>query len=700
MMDTIIHYICIPLGLLMKGCWMLVKDYGLAILLFTLATKIVLLPVSIWIHKNSIQMVKLQPEINNLKVKYQGNADMIAEEQMKLFKREHYHPMLSLIPLILQIVLLLGVVHIIYHPLTYLFGASESSILAMAEFIGANTEDSAFQLKIVEALQNGTINGSTVINGVDPALLTSLSSRVGAFDLKFLGLHLSTVPTEVWGVYTSVPLLAGASSWLLCHTQNLSNVIQHEQGNLNKYGIMALSVALSLYLGLFVPIGIALYWIASNLFSIAQMYLLNLAINPKKYVDYEALEESRQALANLKAFGQEDKKSEQYRLNKQREKADIKRFKSITNKHIVFYSEKSGFYKYYKDLIAELLKRSNLSVHYITNDPNDVIFEVAKDEPRIKPYYVSLKKTATLMMLIETDMFVMTTPDLNKYYLKRSFIKSDIEYVYVPHDMMSVHMSFREGAFDAFDTVLCTGPHVEKELRAIEKVYDLKAKTLVHFGYPLADTLEEDGKKAALAKTDTGVKEVLIAPSWQEDNLLDSCVDGIIQALYSDKYHITVRPHPEYAKRFGAALNDLVTRYADYDADKLTFELNFSANKSIYSSDVLITDWSGVATEFCFATKRPAVFVNTKMKCPNPNYTKIDLTPVEISLRNRIGVAIEKDEVGDLPQILQRLEDDAEQYRSVIEQTQKDLIFNHGTAAKAGADYIMRSLAQKKNQKR
>lgn len=698
-MDTIIHYICVPLGWLMKGSWMLVKDYGLAILLFTLATKIVLLPISIWIQKNSILMVKLQPEINNLKVKYHGSSDMIAEEQVKLFKREHYHPMLSLIPLILQIVLLLGVVHIIYHPLTYLFGVSDSTVNAMAEYLNVSTAKSSFQLDIVAALQSGEINATTVIPGVSAETLARLSSKVGAFDLKFLGLHLSTVPTETWGVYTLVPILAGFSSWVLCHTQNLANVIQHEQGKLNKYGIMALSVALSLYLGLFVPIGIALYWIASNLFSVAQMYLLNVAINPKKYVDYEALEASRQALEDLKAFGAEDKNSEEYKANKQREKADLKRFKSIVNKHIVFYSEKSGFYKYYKDLIAELIKRSNLSIHYITNDPNDVIFEVAEKEPRIKPYYVSLKKTTTLMMLLEADMFVMTTPDLNKYYLKRSFIKSDIEYVYVPHDMMSVHMSFREGALDAFDTIFCTGPHVEREVRATEKVYGLKEKTLVQFGYPLADALEEAGKKAALERTETGVKEVLIAPSWQEDNLLDSCVDGIIEALYSDDYHITVRPHPEYAKRFGAALNNLVQKYADYDEKKLSFELNFSANKSIYSSDVLITDWSGVATEFCFATKRPAVFVNTKMKCPNPNYTKIDLVPVEISLRNQIGVAIEKDEVNTLPQVLQTLSDKAAEYASVIEETQNELIFNHGEAAKAGANYILRSLSQKKKNK-
>ena len=81
-MDRILYYMCVPLGMLMKWCWMLLEDYGLAILLFTLATKIVLLPLSIWIQKNSIQMVKLQPEINFLKVKYHGSNDLIADEQV------------------------------------------------------------------------------------------------------------------------------------------------------------------------------------------------------------------------------------------------------------------------------------------------------------------------------------------------------------------------------------------------------------------------------------------------------------------------------------------------------------------------------------------------------------------------------------------------------------------------------------------
>lgn len=695
-MEQILHYICLPFGYLLKGCWLLVGNYGVAILLFALALKLVLLPLSVWIQKNSILMVKIQPEVNFLKARLLGNNDAIAEEQAKLFKREHYHPMISLIPLILQLVLLMIVVDIIYNPLTYLFGFSETSIEAMAEFIGVSTSKSGYQLSIIEAIKNGTITASSNIAGVLPEQLSLIVTKTLDVDLGFLGLELSVVPVDVWGWYIIVPILAGASSWLLCFTQNQSNVIQHEQSKWNQYGIMAFSVALSLYLGLFVPAGTALYWIAGNVTSVIQMYILNAIINPKKYVDYQALEESRKALADAKAFGAEDKKNANYKENKKREKRDYKAFKNIVNKHIVFYSEKKGFYKYYQALIEQLLKKSNLTIHYVTNDANDDIFKIAQENPRIKAYYISLKKTALLMMLVTCDIFVMSTPDLDKYYLRRSFVKKDIEYIFVPHDMMSVHMGFKEGSLDAFDTIFCTGPHVVNEVRATEEVYNLPKKTLVEFGYPLADLLSEAGKKANENKVETPKKEILIAPSWQEDNLLDSCVDKLIEKLYSDKYHITVRPHPEYSKRYGMQLNKLVERYKDYDSEKLSFELDFTTNKSIYTSDLLITDWSGVAPEFCFATKRPAIFVNTKIKCENPNWQKIGLDPVEISLRNEIGVAVEKDGLDEVDKVVENLLASSKEYKDVIENKFENLIFNHGCAAEKGARYILTSLANKK----
>ena len=697
-MEQIMYYICLPFGYLLKWCQMLVGNYGLAILLFTVATKFVLFPLSIWIQKNSIQMVKIQPEVNFLKAKLMGNGEAIAEETAKLYKREKYHPMLSLIPLLLQIGLLLIVVDIIYNPMTYLFGTSGETAEAFATFLNLNTGESGWQIAVIDAIKNGQITTATQIAGVSVEQLSSIIDSAMALDMGFLGINLSVVPANVWGVYVLVPLLAGASSWVLCFTQNLSNVIQHEQSKWNQYGIMAFSVALSLYLGLFVPSGIAYYWILGNLFSVLQMYILNAWINPKKYVDYEALEASRKALADAKAFGAEDTKTKNYKENQKREKADYKRFKNVANKHIVFYSEKSGFYKYYQAIIENLLKKSNVIIHYVTNDPDDAIFKLSESEPRIKAYYISLKKTSLLMMMLTTDMFVMSTPDLDKYYLKRSFVKKDIEYVYVPHDMMSVHMSFREGAFDAFDTIFCTGPHTVRELREIEQVYNLPAKNLVEFGYPLADFLGEAGRKANENKQPSEVQEILIAPSWQEDNLLDSCVDTLIQKLVAPNRHVTVRPHPEYAKRYAMQLAQLVERYKDYDESQLSFELDFSVNKSLYTADVLITDWSGVAPEFCFATNRPAVFINTQIKCCNPNWQKISYEPVEISLRDEIGVSINKEDLENISQTVDKLIAEKDKYADVIKNKFASFLFNHGKAGEVGARYILTTLARKQKE--
>lgn len=698
-MDTVIYYICLPLAYLMKGLWLLVGNYGVAIILFTLASKIILFPVSVWIHKNSIQMVKIQPEINFLKANNAGNLDAIADGQAKLYKREHYHPLLSLIPLAIQIILLLGVVYIIYHPMGYLFGVSNDAVNALANYIGADTGNSSFQLSIIQAIKDGTVTAATPVEGIDPAELERIISKVSAFKLNFLGMNLCSVPSKVLGWYFLLPVFAGFSSWLMCFTQNLSNVIQHEQGKLNKYGIMAVSVGLSLYLGFFVPAGIAVYWIAGNLLSIAQMYTLNAIINPKKYVDYQRLEESRKALADSKAFGKMDKKDPLYKQMKARQKQDYKKFMHIVNKHIVFYSEKSGFYKYYKDIIEQLLKRSNLVIHYVTNDFNDVIFDIAKDEPRIKPYYIGLKKTALLMMLVETDIFVMTTPDLDKYYLKRSYIKKDTEYIFVPHDAMSPHLGFNDGALDAFDTVFCAGQHVVDVVRRLVEIKNLPEKNLVEFGFPLLDNLVEAGRKENENKKTGKVKEILIAPSWQEDNILDSCIDRIIDGLYGKEYKISVRPHPEYVKRYGYQMSKLVEKYKDYDKDLLTFELDFSNNKSVYSSDLLITDWSGISAEFCFATGRPALFVNTAPKICNPNWEQVGITPVQMSLRDIIGVSVEKEDLGNIAQTVKELFKKQSEYNKTINECFKDFTFNHGNAAEKGAQYILKSLSQKSKNK-
>jgi len=696
-MDTLTNIIAYPLGFVMEFCHRFISDYGVAIIFFTLLTKIIILPLSVWVQKNSIKMVQMQPELNRIKAKYFGDPDSAADEESKLYKKYKYNPLASLVPLLVQIVLLMGVVAVIYNPFDYLFHFSQEIIDQLnnlaSNLTGIAVEDSSIQLTAIECIKNPDYYSQFASLNSSTEFLTALES-IKNFDLMFLGINLSYNPSIVWGITIIVPIIAGGSSYLLCIAQNKSNVLQAEQSKLSQWGMLALSVGLSLYLGFFVPAGIALYWVASNLFAIVQLYALNAVIPPKKYVDYEALEASREELAALNALG-EKKKLFQKDENSKREKEDYKRFFSIRNKHLVFYSEKSGFYKYYAEIIEYLLKKTNVSIHYITNDPNDIIFEKAKEQPKIKPYYIGVKKMISLMMKIEADIVVMTTPDLDNYYIKRSFMKKDIEYIFVPHDPSSMHMGFREHSLDNYDTVFCTGPHIAEEVRASEKVYSTKEKTLVEFGYPLIENLIKSCE--ALEENTSPRRQVLIAPSWQEDNLLDSCIEDLIDSLYSDNYKIIVRPHPEYMKRFSPKMNLLIEKYQDKIGDGLQFELDFSSNSSVYSSDLLVTDWSGIGIEFGFATLKPVVFINTKIKMENENYSLIGIEPQEITLRNVLGVALEKNEIKD--KFADTVKDlvGNESFRENLKEKREKYFYNLGSQGTVGAKYIVDRLVNKKN---
>lgn len=102
------------LSLILQPCYAISGNWWIAILLFTIIVKIILIPMSLWCQKNSIVMVQLMPALNRLKMKYYGDRETIGEEQNKLYKEQHYHPMLSLIPLAVQIIILFGLVDVIH----------------------------------------------------------------------------------------------------------------------------------------------------------------------------------------------------------------------------------------------------------------------------------------------------------------------------------------------------------------------------------------------------------------------------------------------------------------------------------------------------------------------------------------------------------------------------------------------------------
>ena len=77
-MSAVYSLIGVPLGAVMRLAYQLCRNYGIAILLFTLVSKVILLPIGVWVHKNSIKVVRIQPQINLLKVRFFGDRDSIA----------------------------------------------------------------------------------------------------------------------------------------------------------------------------------------------------------------------------------------------------------------------------------------------------------------------------------------------------------------------------------------------------------------------------------------------------------------------------------------------------------------------------------------------------------------------------------------------------------------------------------------------
>ena len=88
------------------------------------------------------------------------------------------------------------------------------------------------------------------------------------------------------------------------------------------------------------------------------------------------------------------------------------------------------------------------------------------------------------------------------------------------------------------------------------------------------------------------------------------------------------------------------------------------------------------------------------MKVCNPNWTKLDIEPTEIKIRNILGKAIEKEEVNDINLVVEELINNKEFYSNQISTYFESYLYNHGTSAKEGAKYILKSLNKMKQNKK
>ena len=132
-------------------------------------------------------------------------------------------------------------------------------------------------------------------------------------------------------------------------------------------------------------------------------------------------------------------------------------------------------------------------------------------------------------------------------------------------------------------------------------------------------------------------KKILFAPSWNKEGVLNSSLaEIIIQSSINQGFEITLRPHPESLKYSNDRIKNILNKFKNNNLFK--YENNIIDNYSLFDSDILITDWSGISLEYAFSMKKPILYIDTPQKILNEDYHELGIEAFEASVREKIGV--------------------------------------------------------------
>lgn len=256
---SILDIIAIPFGWIMKFCYGLCGNYGLALLLFTFAVKIVLIPMDIKRRKTTIRQAAFKPVIDEIKERYANDKQRMQDELVRVQTEHNFTMGGGCLSLILQMPIFMGLIQVIYKPLTHILSISSGAIDAAVEFMkdaGMAVTPESPQISVIEAIKNGTASFGEFFSQAEISAITEL-------DMTLFGIDLTKIPNiKEPGIIWLIPVMSIST---ILFSSFILPVIKKQKLQKAALGLTGYITVAFLYLGFVLPAGVTLYWCYSNI---------------------------------------------------------------------------------------------------------------------------------------------------------------------------------------------------------------------------------------------------------------------------------------------------------------------------------------------------------------------------------------------------------------------------------------------------
>lgn len=314
-------FIAKPFGWLLMWLYELTNNYGVAVFLFALVVKVVLLYFSAKSKKSMMRQSRFTPYLKELEARYEGNKQKYQEEVAKLYKEEGINPMGGCLWSLLPFPILLALYRAIRFPITIMMGVSQEAYAQIKELLTSLGFEAAGGARAAAYSQ---IYESQFITG-NFDKFAGISDKLKQLDYGFLGLDLSQQPNfrfwqftrengtlwSQWGLFL-IPVIAALLSYLQSKISTAGSPQDPQTASTSKTMLLMMPL-MSLWIGFVMPGALGLYWIATSVFQIIQDYILTKIFN--KQLDAE--DADRNARLKAKADEIERKREETKRLREE-----------------------------------------------------------------------------------------------------------------------------------------------------------------------------------------------------------------------------------------------------------------------------------------------------------------------------------------------------------------------------------------------